>query len=112
VTVDYSFTKTPVMPTGISEWRTEIPRHVAGGRSNIWIARKTQHGRNFIQEICHGPKSPSDHLARNDRLGATRNVTRELMSEVNRLAHTDPRLEQKDLARILKGSNGLLPSAN
>jgi hypothetical protein len=63
------------MPTGVIRWRTEIPRHIAGGKSNLWIACEINHGRNLIQEICHGPNSPSGHLTRNDVLGATRNVT-------------------------------------
>jgi hypothetical protein len=45
-------------PMTMTQWKTKIVKHVAGGKSNRWIACETHHGHDVIQEIGDGLDSP------------------------------------------------------
>lgn len=92
------------MPMRMIQGRTEILTHITGGKSDRWIARETHHGRDLIRQVRHGLNSPSNLFILQHPLGASRKVTPEVISEVERLTCQDSHLECVHLARILDES--------
>jgi hypothetical protein len=90
VTVYYSVAMEFVMPMGMIQWGTEIPRQIAGGKSHKQIAHQTHHCGNLIREIRRGLNSLGDPFTREYILGAPRKVPSELMREADRLTGRHP----------------------
>jgi hypothetical protein len=101
--VDPGAAMKPTMPMSM------ISRHIAGRKSDMCIARDTQHGRDLIPGIRRRLNSPSHFLTHKHMLRVPRKVTSELRSEADRLTRRGPRLGCAYVVRTSEGS-GDFPS--